>query len=107
MQWYYAVEGLATACNTLANAAILQQVCHDNESPMPQRALALQVTANAAWVAYACARSDHYLALTASMSLALQSASLCMRARTSSGRARGDPRVKGCHSDEELPSLTS
>ena len=75
------VEGIATACNLLANAFVLNDMCRDPDAPMPKRALALQMFANLAWITYAGLGHDAYLALTAATSFAMQCTSLVLRAR--------------------------
>lgn len=77
MSW---AEPLATACNLLANATVLRAMCADPLAPVPRAGLAFQVAANASWLAYAAARQDPYLAATAATSLAMQAASLRLRA---------------------------
>ena len=77
MSW---AEPLATACNLLANATVLRAMCEDPLAPVPCAGLALQVAANASWLAYAAARQDPYLAATAATSLAMQATSLRLRA---------------------------
>ena len=79
MSWF---EPVATACNLLANAAVLRAMCADPLSPVPRAGLALQVAANVSWLAYATAHRDPYLAATAATSLAMQATSLRLRAAT-------------------------
>jgi hypothetical protein len=80
MSW---AEPVATACNLLANAAVLRAMRADAFAPVPRAGLALQVGANACWLAYAAARRDPYLAAAAATSLAMQAASLRLRAAAS------------------------
>lgn len=85
MSWF---EPVATACNLLANAAVLRAMCADPLSPVPRAGLALQVAANVSWLAYATAHRDPYLAATAAASLAMQATSLRLRAATRPAAAR-------------------
>ena len=84
-------EPIATTCNILSNVVVLRAMCHDPRSPMPLGALALQVSANVSWVAYASLTRDWYLLTTASTSLCLQIVSCVLRGRSAPTRPKTHP----------------
>jgi len=100
----YITEPIATGCNILSNVVVFRSMCKDPMSPMPCGALALQVTANMAWFAYATLRSDGYLAVTALTSLVLQMSSLVLR---SHGRSSQKKTFRLDTSSEQLQQFPS
>lgn len=70
------VESFATACNLAANACLLSRVRADPTSVIPTHVVALQLTANAAWMTYAGILPDGRLLLTAASSFCMQLLSL-------------------------------
>ena len=79
MQSY--VECVATACNLAANACLLIRLRANPHSTVPVHVVALQMTANGAWIAYASGISDVNLLITAVSSFSMQCMSLCTLVR--------------------------
>lgn len=107
--WTDAVEATATACNLLANAVVLRCVCRDVRGAVPLPALALQIGANLAWMAFALARRDRYLFATAAAGFGMQLTSATLRWRDPARRTATDRRarrpIRLDTSDPELPRM--
>ena len=89
------MEAVATTCNILANVSILHAMWHRADAPMPRLALAFQISANVAWVSFACMQRDPFLGSTALMSLMMQSLSLALRSRARDAGGK-EPVVEQC-----------